>query len=182
MRRLLIGHAAPTLANLKTANMFNYSLKSNELLAEELLVLNQELNPKGIYLEVLRQSLKSVLVYVYRPKRLIEDLKNEKTAQLLKTIGYENPLEIRKSLDELKKRLRFSSEFPHEVGVFLGYPIEDVIGFIRNGGENYKCSGYWKVYDDEEKSVRLFHDFNQCRQIYDTLFLKGYSIDELTVL
>ena len=56
MKRTLIEHAAPTLAGLKTANMFNYKFKSKEQLTEELILLNRELNEKGLYLDVLRES------------------------------------------------------------------------------------------------------------------------------
>lgn len=182
MKHLLIEHAAPTLAGLKTANMFNYCIEDEIVLNEQLRQLNQELNPKGVYLEVLRHSVKSVLVYVYRPKQLRQDLKEIKTYHLLKTMGYDHPLEIEKILTEIKQRLQLGEEFPHEIGILLGYPIDDVIGFITQGGENYKYCGYWKVYKDEEKSLQLFEAFNHCRQLYDTLFLKGYSLEELTVL
>lgn len=32
--------------------------------------------------------------------------------------------------------------FPHEMGILLGYPIEDVWGFIENEGKNYLYTGY----------------------------------------
>ena len=56
----------------------------------------------------------------------------------------------------LIRRLRESEEFPHEIGLFLGYPIEDVVGFIRYAGKGCKLSGLWKVYGDAEAASRLF--------------------------
>ena len=47
-------------------------------------------------------------------------------------------------------RLRRESDFPHEVGLFLGYPPRDVEGFIREKARRAKCTGAWKVYGDEE--------------------------------
>ena len=32
--------------------------------------------------------------------------------------------------------------FPHEIGLLLGYPVEDVLGFIRHQGKNYLYTGY----------------------------------------
>ena len=32
--------------------------------------------------------------------------------------------------------------FPHEIGLLLGYPVEDVLGFIRYQGKNYLYTGY----------------------------------------
>ena len=36
--------------------------------------------------------------------------------------------------------------FPHEMGVLLGYPVEDVRGFMEQNGQNALYQGYWKVY------------------------------------
>lgn len=58
MKRTLIEHAAPTLAGLKTANMFNYKFKSKEQLTEELILLNRELNEKGLYLMFFEKVVK----------------------------------------------------------------------------------------------------------------------------
>ena len=68
MKKALIEHAAPTLAGLKTANMFNYIFDNIEKLEQELM-LNQEFNTKGLYFEILRRNSKTVLLYVYRKKK-----------------------------------------------------------------------------------------------------------------
>ena len=38
---------------------------------------------------------------------------------------------------DLQKRLN-SNGFPHEIGLFLGYPMTDVLGFIE-GRKHFKC-------------------------------------------
>ena len=54
-----------------------------------------------------------------------------------------------------------AGEFPHEIGVFLGYPLDDVRGFIENphGG---KVCGTWKVYGDEAQAEKAFERFKRC--------------------
>lgn len=64
------------------------------------------------------------------------------------------------------KRLGESDEFPHEIGLFLGYPVEDVKGFIENKASCAKCVGYWKVYGDEEKAQKLFNQYKKCTGVY----------------
>jgi hypothetical protein len=64
----------------------------------------------------------------------------------------------------LAKRFRESEEFPHEIGFFLGYPPEDVLGFIRHRGARCKLCGTWKVYSDVEKARLLFGEYARCRQ------------------
>lgn len=59
-----------------------------------------------------------------------------------------------------------SGEFPHEVGLFLSYPPEDVKGFIDHRANDFKCAGLWKVYGDEEKVRSLFEKYRKCTEIY----------------
>ena len=47
-------------------------------------------------------------------------------------------------LRQLSRRLCCEADFPHEIGVFLGYPLTDVVGFIENQGRNFTCCGCWK--------------------------------------
>ena len=77
---------------------------------------------------------------------------------------------IDSSLDEmiarLKERFFHKTEFPHEIGLFLGYPIEDVKGFRKFGGSDCKMCGYWKVYDDVEQARRIFDSYDKCQRVY----------------
>ena len=84
-------------------------------------------------------------------------------------------------MDCLAGRLSASDGFPHEIGVFLGYPLADVKGFIENRGANYLCSGLWKVYCDEQEAQRTFQRYRKCTDIYEKLWLAGHSIGRLTV-
>ena len=67
------------------------------------------------------------------------------------------------------------------VFLFLGYPLDDVAGFIEQKGKNYKCCGIWKVYGDEHKSRMTFQKLKKCSEIYQRLFADGRSILQLTV-
>ena len=78
--------------------------------------------------------------------------------------------------------MRFLSEpCPHEVGLFLGYPPEDVKGFIENKGRNALCSGLWKVYSDKENAERILQKWAKCRRKYLECFLCGTDITRLCV-
>ena len=65
--------------------------------------------------------------------------------------------------------------------MFLGYPLEDVKGFIINEGKNCKCIGCWKVYSDECEAVRLFEKYKKCTYIYKRLHTMGRTVEHLTV-
>ena len=67
------------------------------------------------------------------------------------------------------------------IGLFLGYPPEDVCGFIENKADACKCVGCWKVYGDEDAAKKLFAKYKKCTDVYCTLFANGRSIERLTV-
>ncbi|MCI5649032.1 MAG: DUF3793 family protein [Fusicatenibacter sp.] len=177
---IIIRHCSPTLAGLKTANLFSCSYTDREELISSVRGLNQRLAPKGIRVIPLRLSAQKVLIYLYRPDKLVNDFAKEDAAELLKKYGYSS-YECSRNLARLGRRLRETEEFPHEIGLFLGYPPEDVLGFIENGAEGYKYSGCWKVYGDEKKAKKQFERYKKCTRIYYSQWEKGKSIERLTV-
>ena len=74
-----------------------------------------------------------------------------------------------------------SGEFPHEVGLFLSYPPEDVKGFIENRAANAKCTGVWKVYGDERQARQTFDRYKKCTQTYCERWRSGVELDRLAV-
>ena len=180
MERKIIEHCAPTLAGLKTANMFNYKFSSMDVLYVELEKANQILNQKGLYVEILKVKEYRALIYVYRANRLQKDLEKAGVDVLLRRYGYSN-CRLFDCLVHLKERLKEFDCFPHEIGVFLGYPLEDVIGFIEQGGKNCKCCGMWKVYSNECETQQLFTKFKKCTDVYVKVFTEGRTLMQLTV-
>ena len=65
--------------------------------------------------------------------------------------------------------------------IFLGYPLEDVRGFIRHKGRNCRCAGYWKVYGDAGVAQKMFDKFRKCTDLYLRLWEKGMNVGQLTV-
>ncbi|SDM54919.1 DUF3793 family protein [Lachnospira pectinoschiza] len=189
----LIRECAPTLAGLKTANLFNYKFDDLTNMHKELARINELLNVKGVYVRILRKSMTRALLYVYRPVRLAKDLTNPLAVSLLKKEGYgdyikkTSPRECsmieicEKAIKFLTRRVNESECFPHEIGLFLGYPAVDVKGFIEQKGQNCKCCGFWKVYGDEESSKMKFEQYRKCIEVYKKVFLQGRSLCQLTV-
>lgn len=64
----LITYCAPTLAGIKSANLFNYRIRTSkkEVLCE-IYELNRKLNDRGVRIETLLWKDSYVLIYVYRP-------------------------------------------------------------------------------------------------------------------
>jgi hypothetical protein len=129
LEQSLIFHCSPTLAGIKTGSLFLYRFASTDDLLTELHDLNHKLSGKGIHIEALHIKNLTALILAYRPKRLDADLKQKGVFTFLKQYGYKRA-DSEYAISGLKERFALQTSFPHEIGLFLGYPLTDVIGFI----------------------------------------------------
>lgn len=177
---LVVRLCAPTLAGLKTGSLFSAEYTSEAEFQGELKQLNQRLQPKGLCALALRYGVRSVLVYIYRPDRLKVDLSGDAAKHLLNRLGYKTT-SPESCIAELQSRVQDEKKFPHEIGLFLSYPPEDVQGFIDNKAQSYKCVGTWKVYGDPERAQKTFNLYKHCTDVYCRSLKKGRSFDRLLV-
>lgn len=147
---MIVDLSAPTLAGIKTGSLFRVPFIDREKLNEELRRLNYSVRRAGIIALPLFIGEDAAIVYVYRPCLLEKDISSEKAVSLLKGIGY-HMTGTAGMVAQLAKRFT-GSQFPHEVGIFLGYPVDDVIDFIKNPSKGYKLVGTWKVYNDVDSA------------------------------
>lgn len=181
IEKYLIEHCSPTLASLKTGNLMNIPYTCAQELEESVAAVNAEICGRGVEVIILKRCESTALIYTFRRARLIEDLNRKGVRELLAQYGYDAANGVDGCIEHLKSRLKCTCDFPHEIGLFLGYPLGDVIGFIENGGQNSKCTGCWKVYCDECEAAKMFAKFEKCRCIYKKLWLQGRNIVKLTV-
>ena len=142
--------------------------------------MNKRLLSKGVRILPLRFTDEKALIYVYRPGKLSSDLSDSKADAILQQQGYCTG-SCEKCIVQLVRKLRREEEFPHEIGLFLGYPPEDVCGFMENKACNCKCVGCWKVYGDEEAAKKKFAQYKKCTQVYSDQWANGTDIERLTV-
>ena len=107
------------------------------------------------------------VLFLYRYEQLERHLKNREVREFLRSCGYES-FEVASVLVRLRRRYRLyagiSKEFPHELGVLLGYPVGDVQGFIDNCGENSLTSRYWKVYQNPKEAEKIFDLYDRVKE------------------
>lgn len=176
---LIIQQGSPTLAGLKTGSLFSCPYRSERELREDIARLNRRLAPKGVCLRILRLRRRALL-YLYRPGSLRRDLAEAEVAAILREYGYTVD-DAERCVEELSERLQESGAFPHEIGLFLGYPAEDVRGFIENRAQDCKYVGCWKVYGDEDAARQRFAAYKKCTDVYCSQWARGRSIERLTV-
>ncbi len=176
----LIEHCSLTLSSLKTASLFTIKFKSKSALENDVKLWNEKFSKAGIKLHLLKVSEHTALVYMYRRDMLKGDMNSPKARAILSQYGYDN-LCVNSAIQLLSQRLSTYEEFPHEIGLFLGYPPEDVEGFICNKGKNCNLCRYWKVYGNKDKALLKFAKYDKCKNIYKKLWQDGRDILSLTV-
>ena len=111
-------------------------------------------------------------------------LKEPGVYELIQKYGYTDMC-LDRVLEHLTDRIRQFARrgmgFPHEIGVFLGYPLNDVKGFIENAGKKYLMIGYWKVYSDPAGARMVFKKYDRAKDCAVNEFLTGKSIREIAL-
>lgn len=176
----VILHGAPTLAGIKTGSLFRCEYESAEAMRLSLREWNKRFSGKGLRVIPLSFDNNKALLYLYRPGRLFRDLSDNAAGEILSGCGYCEGSPA-KCLSCLAKRIQSNGDFPHEIGLFLGYPPEDVRGFIEHRDCDLKCVGCWKVYGDEAKAQKTFRLFRKCSELYRQRYIDGTPIERLTV-
>lgn len=175
---IIVRYCSPTLAGIKTGSLFSAAFASHEECVETLRGWNALLRRKGLRAVPFGSRNGRTAVYVYRVSRLDTDFKNIAARLILTECGYDCDRPER-CIARLARKLKSGAEYPHEIGLFLGYPPEDVSGFINKGV--CKLTGAWKVYGDKSRAERTFAQYKKCARIYGELFRNGRSVERLTV-
>ncbi|MCM1258747.1 MAG: DUF3793 family protein [Roseburia sp.] len=166
---------APFLAGLKMSNLLIFR-------REELDELKHILKQAGISYFVVAEMAGKAMVLVFDRNLLEAYLQEGKVRQIFQDMGYQD-FALGKIL--LVFRLRYEAylmqkqQFPHEMGLLLGYPVEDVEGFIFNCGRNCLYAGYWKVYKNLPEKLLLFRKFEKARDAVVQLSFNGIGISEI---
>jgi hypothetical protein len=119
---------------------------------------------------VIREQEDGLLVFLF-DKALLERtvLDDPVVRRTLVGMGYPPRHSLSVFLVHLRNRFE-CHKCPHEVGLFLGYPLDDVLGFIRHGGRGYKLCGVWKVYGNVERAKNRFRQYELCRETMENWF------------
>ncbi len=169
---------APLIAGIKIANLLivSYSDEDN---------VRAILKKSGIiHYRLLRQDGKTTFLLFYKTQ-LTTYLQNPDVQCILKANGYKDL-----SLGGIFRTFQYRYQtymnqgegFPHEMGLLLGYPVEDVEGFIEHKGHKFLFSGYWKVYGNVEEKQKLFCEYENAKETVIQLLDKGMDIRSIIQL
>lgn len=166
---------APVLAGLKISNLLILPVK-------DMVKVKRILKCSEVDCELISVNAGKATMLLYRVKELEAYFQNKEIRILMQFLGYTDFAKEALFARFQKHYMAYqqeAAEFPHEMGFFLGYPLEDVVGFIQNQGKNFLYTGYWKVYGNLQEKVRLFQRFDLVQKQMVQYVSDGGSLGEL---
>ncbi len=161
-------HAAPTISGIKPSSLV--VLKGS--CARHFVKHERDIKRiMPLDIEILHKDEKRVSLLVFNSDTLLTHISQAENMNYLTSLGYP-AYNLATVLGRLKSQ--FSSGCPSEIGVFLGYPVDDVIAF-QSKCEKPLFIGYWSVYNDVQGAKQIFEQFDNARAHIGQIFRSGTS-------
>lgn len=170
----LAQQCGPVLLGRKPAALFSMQRSSPALQAAAYL-----LRDAGLALKTVPCGRERQCILAYHPQLLAQTVAHPVVSRLLAKMGYPQGGGLGPVLAHLQRRMRQADGYPHEIGLFLGYPPADVVGFMFYGGQHFKHICTWKVYGNVEMAKALHSQFELCRDLCRLHIEHGGSLRSL---
>lgn len=126
----------------------------------------------------LRESDNSIILMIYDEEIIKKEVLNKDNMKFLINLGYSYEAEIEEYINTLKSRYE-KYHCPHELGLFLGIPFEDVKDFMECTTKKCLLCGYWKVYNNSRQAKIIFNQYNKIKEYTMKSMLKGNLSQDL---
>ncbi len=168
---------APVLKNIKSANLINTA-------HGDFRQIRKSLSRSRILCYLLYSGGDRDLLLLFRKDRMEDLLSDPDVRQFLGRFGYDAfdiPSVLKRFRLRYARYISTRADFPDEVGVLLGYPLDDVESYIVNRGENCLISRYWKVYHNPLSAEKTFKAYDAAREDVLSAIVHGYSLGQVAV-
>lgn len=166
---------APLLSGIKISNLLIVDKSNKEAVIETF-------QKTAISYYIIYESEQKTTFLLYLENEIMKHLQDEAVRETMNLLGY-HEFELQSILREISKRyykyMMQRIAFPHELGLLLGYPVKDVVGFIENQGKNFLYTGYWKVYSNLSEAIQLFDKYNQAKEKVIRMISQGVSVQHI---
>lgn len=152
---------APTIEGAKPSTILTFSKNNRNLYESWQKYKEQFLQYFNIEAFEIKDTGDTHTVLFYRENELYSQIFNERNINFLRRFGYGENMELKDCLQLLKKR--YENFCPHEIGIFLGIPLEDVEAFMNCSDTPCLTCGYWKVYSNLDKALNTFKCYDEAK-------------------
>ena len=153
---------APTLSGVKPATLLTFGRNSRNFFELWKRFKSQVGPVLGLRHFELKKSRKHVSVLFYNRDMLEKIIADDDNRAFLRSIDYDEEMQLDQVLRVLRGKAAI--RFPHEIGLLLGIPREDVVGFIENRGAKAMFCGYWKVYHNPQQAKKAFAGYDMAKR------------------
>ncbi|AWI05568.1 DUF3793 family protein [Clostridium drakei] len=174
---VIVCSAGPTIKKYKASSLITFGKNNRNLNSIWEKYKNEVKEILDIDYFELKKDAESTIVLFFNKEKIELNVRESKNVEFLKRFGYNENMSVEQSLTLLSKR--FEHMCPHEIGIFLGYPVEDVTAFIDCPNAECKMIGYWKVYHDIKKAKAIFNKYDEIKYTIMKLMIKGIKPTEL---
>lgn len=114
-------------------------------------------------------------VLVINKSKLDYILKEKDANEVLVNLGYPKEYDLFVYINHLMNKLSFDNDFPHEIGIFLGYSLKDVLGYMGLLDIPYQKTLGWYIYGDVEESEILYNEICTTKKQVRAMFEKIHN-------
>ncbi|EGO65706.1 DUF3793 family protein [Acetonema longum] len=170
----LVSNIAPTLTGNKPATVLTFiNTRQEPLLAAWRKTGKEVLAGSMVRHRVLSRSANRETVLFYRSAVLDQCIQHNLHRVFLAKLGYPVHSGLDACLDMMEER--FQGCCPHEVGILLGIPLKDVLGFMGLTDEPLTCRREWCIYGCPKESLAVIERYEADRVRMCTLMAQGMA-------
>lgn len=167
----------PVILKVKPSEILSFS-KSEKNYDENLKKIEEVFGEcTEIKYRIVDFNRKGKKVLFYRESELNNTLSDKKNLKFLKSIGYPFSYTLNKYLNFIENKIS-NGIIPDEIGIFLGYPLKDVLGFMGHPSLKLTKINGWRVYGDSLLSDIKYNQFKNAKENIKIL-LSYSSVSEI---
>lgn len=158
----LVETLGPVLIGSKPAELLSFPKHEKEL-SKKIDSIEKHIGKcKKIAYILFKNKNDSIKILFYNPQTLDDNLREYRNIKFLKSLGYPKKYDLKEYLEVLVSKM-VDGFIPHEIGVFLGYPLKDIMGFIGHPSLKLTKVNGWRVYGDPRLSDKRRSEFIEAK-------------------
>ncbi|QUH28864.1 DUF3793 family protein [Vallitalea guaymasensis] len=166
----LLKTISPVIKGIKPAEIISLPKSEENVRGKLKLLTTMYNNCSKIKGEIINYSSKSIKIFIYNEYALQKILHKKNIRNFLATCGYSPSYSLEDCLEKLFSRISMG-KIPDEIGIFLGYPLKDVMGFMGVVNLPLTKVNYWRIYGDANISDRLYDNIQKVKHHTEKLLV-----------
>ncbi|TCO78651.1 DUF3793 family protein [Marinisporobacter balticus] len=173
----LVQLLGPVLLGAKPAEILSFQNHDKALYEKMNKIQDSFKNCKKISYKIFHFNHRSTKVFFYNTVSLDTVLSDYQNAKFLSSMGYPKNYSLDHYIDHMIHKMMHGT-IPDEIGIFLGYPLKDVLGFMGHPSLKLTKINGWRVYGDATLSDKKYNEFINAKNKIKHL-LTYFSIDNV---